>query len=130
MCVGLDSTQKKEMALYEDILLARGMATLCPFDGPGTGRSAKYDLPIRGVTYEVPVKMRVLWITSNPGHDLDASRIGIRGRLSLGGYYAAPRRQRFSRRNASRPAWVVGQGPYSWVESVRCRRNELSRDAF
>jgi len=35
MCVGLDST-KEELDVYENIFLARGMATLA-FDGPGQG---------------------------------------------------------------------------------------------
>jgi len=118
ICVGLDST-KEEMALYEDILLARGMATL-PFDGPGQGE-AEYDLPIRG-DYEVPVKAVVNYIESRT--DLDASRIGIMG-VSLGGYYAA-RAAAFEKRLK---ACVSLSGPYSWVE-VFDARNELSRDAF
>ena len=118
ICVGLDST-KEEMDVYENILLARGMATL-PFDGPGQGE-AEYDLPIRG-DYEVPVSAVVDFIGTRG--DLDASRIGVMG-VSLGGYYAA-RAAAFEKRLK---ACVSLSGPYSWVE-VFDARNELSRVAF
>ena len=118
ICVGLDST-KEEMDVYENILLARGMATL-PFDGPGQGE-AEYDLPIRG-DFEVPVKAVVDFIETRA--DLDASRIGVMG-VSLGGYYAA-RAAAFEKRLK---ACVSLSGPYSWVE-VFDARNELSREAF
>jgi len=118
ICVGLDST-KEEMDVYENILLARGMATL-PFDGPGQGE-AEYDLPIRG-DYEVPVAAVVDFIETRT--DLDASRIGVMG-VSLGGYYAA-RAAAFEKRLK---ACVSLSGPYSWVE-VFDARNELSREAF
>ena len=118
LCVGLDST-KEEMDVYENILLARGMATL-PFDGPGQGE-AEYALPIRG-DYEVPVTAVVDWIGARG--DLDAGRVGILG-VSLGGYYAA-RAAAFEKRLK---ACVSLSGPYSWVE-VFDARNELSREAF
>ncbi len=118
ICVGLDST-KEEMDVYENILLARGMATL-PFDGPGQGE-AEYELPIRG-DYEVPVAAVVDFIERRG--DLDASRIGVMG-VSLGGYYAA-RAAAFEKRLK---ACVSLSGPYSWVE-VFDARNELSREAF
>jgi 2,6-dihydroxypseudooxynicotine hydrolase len=82
MCVGLDST-KEELEVYENIFLARGMATLS-FDGPGQGE-AEYDIPIRG-DYEVAVKAVVDYVITR--NDLDAARIGLWG-VSLGGYYAA-----------------------------------------
>ncbi|MDP1717339.1 MAG: alpha/beta hydrolase, partial [Burkholderiales bacterium] len=71
MCVGLDST-KEELDVYENIFLARGMATLV-FDGPGQGE-AEYDIPIRG-DYEVPVAAVVDYIETRA--DLDKNKIGI-----------------------------------------------------
>lgn len=118
VCVGLDST-KEEMEIYENILLARGMATL-PFDGPGQGE-AEYDIPIRG-DFEVPVKAVVDYIETRG--DLDAARIAVMG-VSLGGYYA-PRAAAFEKRLK---ACLSLSGPYSWVE-IFDARNELSREAF
>jgi len=118
MCVGLDST-KEELDVYENIFLARGMATLV-FDGPGQGE-AEYDIPIRG-DYEVPVKAVIDFIETRA--DLDAGRIGIMG-VSLGGYYSA-RAAAFEKRIK---ACLSFSGPYSWVE-IFDARNELSRDAF
>lgn len=118
ICVGLDST-KEEMDVYENIFLARGMATLS-FDGPGQGE-AEYDMPIRG-DYEVPVKAVVDYIEARA--DLDRDRVGIMG-VSLGGYYAA-RAAAFEKRIK---ACLSFSGPYSWVE-VFDGRNELSREAF
>ena len=118
MCVGLDST-KEELDVYENIFLARGMATLV-FDGPGQGE-AEYDIPIRG-DYEVPVKAVVDYIETRA--DLDRERIGIMG-VSLGGYYSA-RAVAFEKRIK---ACLSFSGPFSWVE-IFDGRNELSRDAF
>lgn len=118
VCVGLDST-KEELGVYEDVMLARGMATLV-FDGPGQGE-AEYELPIRG-DYEVPVKSVVDFIETRA--DLDSKNIGIMG-VSLGGYYAA-RAVAFEKRIK---ACLSLSGPYSWVE-VFDGRNELSREAF
>ena len=118
MCVGLDST-KEEMDVYENIILARGMATLV-FDGPGQGE-AEYEIPIRG-DYEVPVKAVVDYIETRS--DIDATRVAIWG-VSLGGYYAA-RAAAFERRCT---ACVSLSGPYHWVETFDSR-NELSREAF
>lgn len=118
MCVGLDST-KEELDAYENILLARGMATLA-FDGPGQGE-AEYELPIRG-DYEVPVAAVLDYIETRA--DLDAARVGIMG-VSLGGYYSA-RAAAFDKRIK---ACLSFSGPYSWVE-IFDARNELSREAF
>lgn len=118
MCVGLDST-KEELDVYENIFLARGMATLV-FDGPGQGE-AEYDIPIRG-DYEVAVAAVVDYIETRA--DLDRNRIGIMG-VSLGGYYSA-RAVAFEKRIK---ACLSFSGPYSWVE-IFDARNELSRDAF
>jgi 2,6-dihydroxypseudooxynicotine hydrolase len=118
MCVGLDST-KEELDVYENIFLARGMATLA-FDGPGQGE-AEYDIPIRG-DYEVAVGAVVDYIGTRP--DLAAGRIGLWG-VSLGGYYSA-RSAAFEKRIK---ACISLSGPYDWVETFD-GRNELSREAF
>lgn len=118
MCVGLDST-KEELEVYENIFLARGMATLS-FDGPGQGE-AEYDIPIRG-DYEVAVKAVVDYVLTRS--ELDAARIGLWG-VSLGGYYSA-RGAAFEKRVR---ACISLSGPYSWVE-IFDARNELSREAF
>ena len=118
MCVGLDST-KEELDVYENIFLARGMATLA-FDGPGQGE-AEYDMPIRG-DYEVAVKAVVDYIETRA--DLDPARVGVMG-VSLGGYYSA-RAAAFEKRLK---ACLSFSGPYSWVE-IFDARNELSREAF
>jgi dienelactone hydrolase len=118
MCVGLDST-KEELDVYENIFLARGMATLV-FDGPGQGE-AEYQIPIRG-DYEVPVRAVIDYIETRA--DLDPARIGIMG-VSLGGYYSA-RAAAFEKRIR---ACLSFSGPYSWVE-IFDARNELSREAF
>ncbi len=118
MCVGLDST-KEELDVYENIFLARGMATLA-FDGPGQGE-AEYDIPIRG-DYEVAVKAVVDYVETRK--DLDAGRVGLWG-VSLGGYYAA-RAAAFEKRVK---ACISLSGPYNWVETFD-GRNELSREAF
>ncbi|HSQ03108.1 MAG TPA: alpha/beta fold hydrolase [Burkholderiales bacterium] len=118
MCMGLDST-KEEMEVYEDILLARGIATLA-FDGPGQGE-AEYDLPIRG-DYEVAVAAVIDYIETRA--DLDHARVAVWG-VSLGGYYAA-RAAAFEPRAR---ACVSLSGPYNWVETFD-GRNELSREAF
>jgi 2,6-dihydroxypseudooxynicotine hydrolase len=118
MCVGLDST-KEELDVYENIFLARGMATLA-FDGPGQGE-AEYEFPIRG-DYEVAVKAVFDYLETRS--DVDAKRAGLWG-VSLGGYYAA-RAAAFEKRAK---ACISLSGPYSWVE-VFDARNELSREAF
>jgi dienelactone hydrolase len=118
MCAGLDST-KEEFDVYEEICLARGLATLA-FDGPGQGE-AEYELPIRG-DYEVAVKAVVDYIETRK--DIDSARIAVMG-ISLGGYYA-PRAAAFEKRIK---ACVSLSGPYSWLEIFE-GRNELSREAF
>jgi len=118
MCVGLDST-KEELDVYENIFLARGMATLV-FDGPGQGE-AEYELPIRG-DYEVPVAAVIDYVETRA--DLDAGRVGVMG-VSLGGYYSA----RAAACEKRIKACLSFSGPYSWVE-IFDARNELSREAF
>lgn len=118
MCVGLDST-KEELDVYENIFLARGMATLS-FDGPGQGE-AEYETPIRG-DYEVAVQAVVDYVETRG--DLDAKCVGLWG-VSLGGYYSA-RAAAFDKRIG---ACISLSGPYNWVETFD-GRNELSREAF
>jgi len=118
MVMGLDSA-KEEMDAYEQVFLARGLATLA-FDGPGQGE-AEYDLPIRG-DYEVPVRAVVDWLERR--RDIEAARIGLWG-VSLGGYYA-PRAAAFEPRIK---ACVALSGPYDWGEAWE-RLPGLTRSAF
>jgi 2,6-dihydroxypseudooxynicotine hydrolase len=78
---GLDST-KEESRLFEDLLLARGVATLT-FDGPGQGTTAR-TVPL-GPRFDAWVSAAVTLLASIQG--IDAARIGLVGR-SLGGSYA------------------------------------------
>ena len=118
MCMGLDSA-KEEMDAYENVFLARGIATLA-FDGPGQGE-AEYDAPIRG-DYEVPVAAVVDWIGRRA--DLDSGRIGLWG-VSLGGYYSA-RAAAFEKRVK---ACISLSGPYD-VAGGWDRFPELTRETF
>ncbi len=78
---GLDST-KEEAFTFENVLLARGLATVT-FDGPGQGETwAK--MPGR-VDWEKAPMAVVDWIEKR--RDLDADRIVTLG-VSLGGYFA------------------------------------------
>jgi dipeptidyl aminopeptidase/acylaminoacyl peptidase len=87
---GLDST-KEEFLVWEDVFLARGMATLS-MDGPGQGESG-FALDIRP-DYEVAVAALLDALADRP--DLDHERIGAAG-VSMGGYYA-PRAAAFEPR--------------------------------
>jgi dipeptidyl aminopeptidase/acylaminoacyl peptidase len=87
---GLDST-KEEFLVWEDVFLARGMATLS-MDGPGQGESG-FALDIRP-DYEVAVAALLDALADRP--DLDHARIGAAG-VSMGGYYA-PRAAAFEPR--------------------------------
>lgn len=118
MVMGLDSA-KEEMHAYEQLFLARGLATFA-FDGPGQGE-AEYDLPIRG-DYEVPVAAVLDHLTARD--DLDPDRIGLWG-VSLGGYYA-PRAAAFEPRVR---ACISLSGPYDWSSHWE-RLPELTREAF
>ncbi len=118
MCMGLDST-KEEVDTYENVFLARGMATLS-FDGPGQGE-AEYALPIRG-DYETPVKAVIDWVEARA--DVDAARIGLWG-VSLGGYYA-PRAAAFEKRLK---ACIALSGPYDLADNWE-GLPELTRDTF
>ena len=77
---GLDST-KEEFFHWENVFLARGMATLS-LDGPGQGETG-FTLPIRP-DYEVAITT-VLDALGRRA-DFDGKRVGAAG-VSLGGYY-------------------------------------------
>jgi pimeloyl-ACP methyl ester carboxylesterase len=87
---GLDST-KEEFFHWEEVFLARGMATLS-MDGPGQGESG-FALHIRP-DYEVAVAAMLDALADRD--DLDHERIGTAG-VSMGGYYA-PRAAAFEPR--------------------------------
>lgn len=87
---GLDST-KEEFFHWENVFLARGMATLS-MDGPGQGETG-YELPI-DPEYEHAVGALLDAIAGRTDVDLD--RVGAAG-VSLGGYYA-PRAAAFEPR--------------------------------
>ena len=100
---GLDST-KEEFFHWENVFLARGLATLS-LDGPGQGETG-YATRIRP-DYEVAVTA-VLDALGRRG-DLDLARVGAAG-VSLGGYYA-PRAAAFEPRLSAVAA--IG-GPYNF----------------
>ena len=118
MVMGLDSA-KEEMHAYEELFLARGLATFA-FDGPGQGE-AEYDLAIRG-DYEVPVAAVIDHLQQRD--DLDGDRIGLWG-VSLGGYYA-PRAAAFEPRAR---ACIALAGPYDWAAGWD-GLPDLTRQAF
>jgi pimeloyl-ACP methyl ester carboxylesterase len=99
---GLDST-KEEFFHWEDVFLARGMATLS-LDGPGQGETG-FALDIRP-DYEVAVAAILDALAGRD--DLDLGRVGAAG-VSMGGYYA-PRAAAFEPRIKA----VAGvSGPYN-----------------
>jgi pimeloyl-ACP methyl ester carboxylesterase len=90
LITGLDST-KEEFFEWEQVFLARGMATLS-MDGPGQGESG-FELHIRP-DYEVAVAALLDALAGR--EDLDLERVGAAG-VSMGGYYA-PRAAAFEPR--------------------------------
>jgi 2,6-dihydroxypseudooxynicotine hydrolase len=115
---GLDST-KEEFFRMENLLLARGMATLS-MDGPGQGEGG-YALPMRH-DYEVGVTAMLDAVASR--EDLDLSRVGALG-VSLGGYFA-PRAAAFEPRVRA----VAGiSGPFCFGE-LWDSLPELTRETF
>lgn len=118
MAMGLDSS-KEEMDSYENLFLARGLATLT-FDGPGQGEG-EYEFAIRH-DYEVPVGAVLDWLELRD--DVDAQRAGLWG-VSLGGYYAA-RAAAFEHRLK---ACIGLSGPYNWG-AVWDSLPDLTRAAF
>jgi 2,6-dihydroxypseudooxynicotine hydrolase len=115
---GLDST-KEEFFHWENVFLARGMATLS-MDGPGQGESG-FTVPIRP-DYEVAVAAMLDVVCGRD--DLDLDRIGAVG-VSLGGYYA-PRAAAFEPRIRA----VAGvSGPYNFG-ALWDRLPPVSRETF
>jgi 2,6-dihydroxypseudooxynicotine hydrolase len=101
---GLDSA-KEEFFNWENVFLARGMATLT-MEGPGQGETG-YRTHIRH-DYEVAVSAMLDAVKGR--RDLDLERIGAAG-VSLGGYYA-PRAAAFEDR--LRAVAALG-GPYGFA---------------
>jgi pimeloyl-ACP methyl ester carboxylesterase len=117
---GLDST-KEEFFHWENVFLARGMATLS-MDGPGQGESG-FTLPIRP-DYEVAVASLLDECSARPELRLDLTRVGAAG-VSLGGYYA-PRAAAFEPRIR---AVAAISGPYDFGETWE-QLPPLTREAF
>lgn len=114
---GLEST-KEESSRFEDLLLARGVAT-ATFDGPGQGEMLA-TTPARG-DFERYTSRVVDFLLNDPR--LDGDRIGVVGR-SLGGHYAL--------RSASldpRLAICVSWGGYVFADAWE-GRTPLSKEAW
>jgi dienelactone hydrolase len=115
---GLDST-KEEFFNWENVFLARGMATLS-LDGPGQGETG-YATHIRP-DYEVAVTATLDHLEGRG--DLDLGRVGAVG-VSLGGYYA-PRAAAFEPR--IRATVAIG-GPYNFGDCW-AGLPQLTRETF
>jgi dipeptidyl aminopeptidase/acylaminoacyl peptidase len=115
---GLDST-KEEFFNWENVFLARGMATLS-LDGPGQGETG-YHTHIEPA-YEVGPAAVLDHLADR--RDLDLDRVGVVG-VSLGGYYA-PRTAAFEPR--VKAACAIG-GPYDFGEFF-AERPTISRETF
>jgi len=100
---GLDST-KEEFFHWENVFLARGMATLS-LDGPGQGETGAHSHI--APAYEVGPAAMLDRLEGRS--DLDLARTGVVG-VSLGGYYA-PRTAAFEPR--VKAACAIG-GPYDF----------------
>ena len=116
---GLDST-KEEFFNWENVFLARGMATLS-LDGPGQGETG-YATHIRP-DYEVAVTAALDHL-DGPHPHLDLGRVAAVG-VSLGGYYA-PRAAAFEPR--VRAAVAIG-GPYNFGDCW-AGLPQLTRETF
>jgi pimeloyl-ACP methyl ester carboxylesterase len=115
---GLDST-KEEFFRWEDVFLARGLATLS-LDGPGQGESG-FETTIRP-DYEAAVSAALDALAAR--EDVDLGRIGAAG-VSLGGYYAPRAAAREPRIRA-----VAGiSGPFDFGECWD-RLPGLTRETF
>jgi pimeloyl-ACP methyl ester carboxylesterase len=117
---GLDST-KEEFFHWENVFLARGMATLS-MDGPGQGETG-FALPIRP-DYEVAVAALLDECSARVELRVDLTRVGAAG-VSLGGYYA-PRAAAFEPRIQ---AVAAISGPYDFGETWE-QLPPLTREAF
>jgi len=115
---GLDST-KEEFFNWENVFLARGMATLS-LDGPGQGETG-YHTHIRH-DYEVGPTAMLDHLSERS--DLDLDQVGVVG-VSLGGYYA-PRTAAFEPR--VRAVCAIG-GAHSFGELI-ADRPSISRETF
>jgi 2,6-dihydroxypseudooxynicotine hydrolase len=115
---GLDST-KEEFFHWENVFLARGMATLS-LDGPGQGETG-YHTHLRP-DYEVGPKAMLNHLATRT--DLDLDRVGAVG-VSLGGYYA-PRTAAFEPR--IKAVCAIG-GPHTFGEFFD-ERPSISRETF
>jgi len=114
---GLDSC-KEEFFYWENVFLARGMATFS-LDGPGQGESA--GLRIRH-DYEHAVSATLDALGSRK--DINSHRVGVVG-VSLGGYYAVRAIAQELRVRAA----VEIAGPFAWGECWD-NLNALTRAAF
>jgi 2,6-dihydroxypseudooxynicotine hydrolase len=115
---GLDSC-KEEFFHWENVFLARGMATLS-MEGPGQGEPGYYSAIRPDYEAAVSAMLDVL----DGRRDLDLGRVGAVG-VSLGGYYA-PRAAAFEPR--LRAAVAIG-GPYNFGDCWE-RLPPLTRQAF
>jgi pimeloyl-ACP methyl ester carboxylesterase len=117
---GLEST-KEEFFHWENVFLARGMATLS-MDGPGQGETG-FTLPIRP-DYEDAVAALLDECSARAELGIDLTRVGAAG-VSLGGYYA-PRAAAFEPRIQ---AVAAISGPYDFGETWE-QLPPLTREAF
>ncbi len=115
---GLEST-KEESFLFENMCLARGLATFA-FDGPGQGEMY-FQTPIRG-DFERFTSAVIDYLETRP--EIDAQRLGVLGR-SLGGHYAA-KSAAGDRRLKSCVCW----GALYELESYWDAMHFLTREAF
>src|SRR5436190_460614 len=102
---GLDST-KEEFYRWEDVFLARGLATFS-LDGPGQGETGLHSSIYPDYELAAAAAIDVL----EARDDIDRNRIGAVG-VSLGGYYA-PRAAAYEKRIK---AVVAVSGPFAFGE--------------
>ncbi|MGD9764150.1 MAG: alpha/beta hydrolase family protein [Candidatus Binatia bacterium] len=115
---GLEST-KEESYLFENMCLARGVATFA-FDGPGQGEMY-FQTPIRG-DFERFTSAVIDYLETR--FEIDATRLGVLGR-SLGGHYAA-KSAAADRRLKSCVCW----GALYELDSYWDTMHSLVREAF
>ena len=133
---GLDST-KEEFFHWEDVFLARGMATLS-LDGPGQGETG-FSLDIRP-DYEAAVGAILDAVSARGQGDVDLERVGARGcqpgrplRAARGGVREAAARRRGGqravrlRRQLGRPAVADARDDPAPHRRVVARRGARAR---